>query len=188
MKRLLLFCTGMLLAATTLLAQAPVPAAPKAPPKSPAAKAEAKIAGVTLTIDYSSPRVRGREGKIFTKDGLVSHDPTYPVWRAGANSATTLTTDGDVKIGNLLVPKGAYTLFVDVSDPSAWVLVISKQTKQWGTKYDKTMDLGRVPMQTTKATATVEELLYNLTEQGQGGTLTLAWEDVSASVAIAAAM
>ena len=67
MKHLLL-CTGLLIAATTLLAQAP---APKAPPKSPPATASATIAGKTVTIAYSSPGVKGREGHIFTKDGLI---------------------------------------------------------------------------------------------------------------------
>jgi hypothetical protein len=186
MKRLLL-CSGVLLAATSLFAQMSMPPAPKAPPKSPAAKAEAKIAGATITIDYSSPRVRGREGKIFTKDGLIGHDPTYPVWRAGANAATTLTTDADVKIGSLLVPKGTYTIYVDLTDPAAWVLVVNKETKQWGTVYDKTQDLGRVPMKMDKTKALVEELAYTLTAKGKGGHLTLAWENVTASVPVTAA-
>jgi hypothetical protein len=187
MKRLLL-CAGVLLAATSMFAQMSMPpAAPKGPPPSPAAKAEAKIAGAAITIDYSSPRVRGRAGKIFSKDGLISHDPTYPVWRAGANAATTLTTDADVKIGGLLVPKGSYSLFVDITDPAAWVLVVSKQTKQWGTKYDKAQDLGRVPMKTAKSAKLVEELVYTLAAKGKGGTLTLAWENVTASVPVTVA-
>ena len=91
MKRLLL-CTGILFAATTLFAQAG--SAPGAAPKvqkSPAAKETATISGKTIAIAYSSPRVNGRQGKIFGKDGLIGHDHTYPVWRAGANAATTPT-------------------------------------------------------------------------------------------------
>ena len=56
------------------------------PPKSPPATESATIGGKTITITYSSPSVNGREGKIFTKDGLISKDPHYPVWRAGANA------------------------------------------------------------------------------------------------------
>ncbi len=130
MKRVLI-CTGLLFAATTLLAQE------KAPPKSPPATASATIGGKTITITYSSPRVNGREGKIFTKDGLISHDPHYPVWRAGANAATTLKTDGDLTIGDLSVPAGTYTLFVDISDPANWVLIVSKATGEWGLAYDR---------------------------------------------------
>lgn len=88
MKKHFLLCTAMLLAAVSLFAQsAPKPAPPQGPPKSPDAKETATLAGKTVSIDYCSPRVRGREGKIFSADGVVSHDPTYPVWRAGANAA-----------------------------------------------------------------------------------------------------
>ena len=184
----LLFAAGALLAASTLFAQAPPPppGGHHGPAQSPAAQAEAKLDQATLTIDYSSPRVRGREGKIFTKDGLISHDPTYPVWRAGANAATLLTVDNDVKIGDLLVPKGSYTLWIDISDPAAWVLIVNKQTGQWGVKYDKALDLGRVPMQTVTTATSAEELKYTVTAEGRKGTLTLSWEKVSASVEVLA--
>jgi len=56
--------------------------------------------------------VKGREGQLFGKGRTDSaKNPHYPVWRAGANSATTLKTDGDLMIGDLMVPAGSYTLF-----------------------------------------------------------------------------
>jgi hypothetical protein len=183
MKRLLA-CTGLLIVSATLSAQTP---APKAPLASPPATASATIGGKAIAITYNSPGVKGREGRIFTKDGQLSMDPTYPVWRAGANSATSLHTDGDLNIGDLAVPKGDYTLYVDISDPDNWILVVNKQTKQWGTKYDKTMDLGRVKMTMAKPSAPVENLKYTLTDNGGGkGSLTLAWENMSGSVSIGA--
>jgi hypothetical protein len=182
MKHLLL-CTGLLFAATTLLAQAP---APKAPPKSPAATETVAIGGKAITIAYSSPGVKGRAGHIFSKDGLISKDPHYPVWRAGANSATKLHTDADLEIGGLAVPKGDYTLFVDISDPDNWVLIVNKQTGQWGLAYDAAQDLGKVKMKMSKPLATVENLKYTLTALGgTTGKLGLEWEDHSASVLIA---
>ncbi len=183
-------CTGLLLAATTLFAQSGPPPGmhhgpPPGPPKSPPATESATIGGKTITITYSSPRVRDREGKIFTKDGLISHDPHYPVWRAGANAATTLKTDADITIGDLPVPAGTYTLFVDISDPAEWVLIVSKATGEWGMNYDATQDLGRVKMKMSKPPALVEALKYTLKDLGGGkGTLTLAWENMSASVFI----
>ncbi len=183
-------CTGLLLAATTLFAQSGPPPGmhngpPPGPPKSPPATESAVIGGKTITITYSSPRVRGREGKIFTKDGLISHDPHYPVWRAGANAATTLKTGADLTIGDLHVPAGAYTLFVDISDPAQWVLIVNKKVGEWGMSYDSTQDLGRVKMMMSKPPALVEDLKYTLTDLGGGkGTLTLAWENMSASVDI----
>jgi hypothetical protein len=178
MKRLLV-CTGLLFAATTLLAQqAPAKKAPASPP----ATATATIGSANVTITYSSPRVRGREGKIFTNDGLISHDPHYPVWRAGANSATTLETSGDLTIGDLSVPAGKYTLFVDISNPSAWVLIVSKATGEWGLAYDPSKDLGRTTMTMAPPSSMVEDLTYTIGD----GKLSLAWEDMGATVPIAA--
>jgi hypothetical protein len=187
MKRLLA-CCGLLMAAVTLSAQTPAPmSAPKAPPASPAQTATATIGGKALTIVYSSPGVKGREGHLFSKDGQLGKDPTYPVWRAGANNATKLHVDGDLHIGDLAVAKGDYTLYVDVSDPDNWTLIVNKQTGQWGTKYDKAQDLGRVPMTNTKPASMVENLTYTLVDNGGGkGSLTLAWEDKSGSVMISA--
>ncbi|MGP8174018.1 MAG: DUF2911 domain-containing protein [Terracidiphilus sp.] len=176
MKRLLV-CTSLLIAATVF--------AQPGPPKSPLATESAAIAGKTITITYSSPGVKGRAGHIFTKDGLIGHDPTYPVWRAGANSATKLHTDADLSLGGLTVPKGDYTLYVDLSDPANWVLVVNKQTGQWGTVYDKAKDLGRVKMSMEKPPALVENLKYMLQDLGGNkGKLSLVWENLCGSVSI----
>lgn len=153
--------------------------------QSPATTETKTIGGKTITIKYSAPKVNNRAGKIFTKDGLIGKDRTYPMWRAGANSATVLTTDGDLDIGGLAVPKGSYTLFVDLSDAANWQLAINKQTGQWGLTYDKAQDLGRVKMTMSKPAAMVENLKYTLAESGGNkGTLTLEWENHSASVPI----
>jgi hypothetical protein len=183
-KKTLFACTGLLMAAATVFAQTP---APKPPPVSPAATATATIGGKAITVTYNSPGVKGRAGRLFTKDGQISKDPTYPVWRAGANAATKLHVDGGVKFGDLAVPAGDYTLYVDISDPDNWALIVNKQIGQWGTKYDKAQDLGRVKMTMTAPPALVENLTYMLVDNGGGkGSLTLAWENKSGSVAISA--
>src|ERR1700682_5757528 len=87
------------LASVTLLAQQD-----KASRPSPPAKAECKLAGgKSITIDYSSPRAKGR--KIF--GALV---PYGQIWRAGANESTTFVVGSDVTVGGKPVPAGKYTL------------------------------------------------------------------------------
>ena len=141
------------------------------------------LGGKAITVTYSSPKVNGRVGKLFGKDGRIGQDPTYPVWRAGANAATKFQTDADLEVGSLAVPKGDYTLYVDLTDPAKWQLVINKQTGQWGLTYNKEQDLGRVPMTMAKPAALVEDLKYTLSEEaGNKAKLTLAWETVVASV------
>jgi len=178
MKRLLI-CMGLLIAASaTLFAQ-------QKPVASPAATETATIGGKTISIAYSSPGVKGRAGHIFNAGGLISHDPQFPIWRAGANAATKLHTNADLEIAGLKVPKGDYTLFVDLSDPANWVLIVNKQTGQWGLSYDKSQDLGRVKLTMAAPSALVENLKYTVTDLGGGkGTLTLAWENFIASVPV----
>src|SRR5689334_3499236 len=69
---------------------------------SPARDATASLNGKTVSISYSAPSMRGRT--IFGPSGIVAKDPTAPVWRAGADNATSLHTDGDIMIGSLNVP------------------------------------------------------------------------------------
>jgi hypothetical protein len=157
--------------------------APSAVAQSPAQETSVTLAGKTLRLKYSAPSVRGR--KIFGPGGLLSQDPTYPVWRAGANSATSFHTDADLDIGGLTVPKGDYTLYAEVSNPDAWQLVISKQTGQWGLTYDAKQDLGRVKMTMSKPPALVEQYKATLSSSGaNAGTLRLEWENHIATVPI----
>src|SRR6202047_2270710 len=83
---------------------------------SPPAKTECKLSnGKTVTVDYSSPRAKGR--KIV--GGLV---PYGQIWRAGANEATTFVTTGDIAVGGKPVPAGKYTIFT-VPGEDKWALV-----------------------------------------------------------------
>jgi hypothetical protein len=146
--------------------------------QSPAATESKTISGKTVTITYASPGVKGREGKLFGPDGQIGKDRNYPIWRAGANAATKLQTTGDLDLGGLAVPAGDYTLYVDLTNPSEWTLVVNKKTGQWGLSYDKASDLGRVKMKMSKPPALVENLKYTLTDSS----LTLAWENHVATV------
>jgi hypothetical protein len=151
--------------------------------QSPGVTATGIINGKTIAVRYSAPSVRGRQ--IFGAGGLLSRDPTYPAWRAGANAATTFTTDADVMVGTLAVPKGTYTLYAWVQNPDAWDLIVSKQTGQWGLSYDPKQDLGRVKMTMSKPPALVETLKYSFADKGAGsGELRLEWEHRVASVPI----
>lgn len=166
-----LLCTMFVAAATIVSAQ-----------PSPPAQASVSFGDKNLTIKYSAPSVRGRQ--IFGKGGKISQDGTYPVWRAGANNATAFHTDADLTFRNLKVPAGDYTLYVLVDqDPEPWQLIISKQTKQWGTVYKQDMDLGRVKMDVTKPTSPIETMKITLTSTGaKAGKLQIEWDKYSASV------
>lgn len=145
---------------------------------SPPATANVDLGGgTTITIDYSSPRAKGR--KIF---GDVV--PYGQIWRTGANEATTFVTTGTVMVGNITVPAGSYTLFTQ-PDKSEWVLVLSKKTGEWGTDYPgKDNDLGRTGMTIATLPTAVENFTISFDKKGNGATLNIDWETTRASVMI----
>lgn len=149
-------------------------------PQSPAAETSVNIGGKLITIKYSAPSLRGR--KMFGPDGRISKDPTWPVWRAGADDATALHTEGTLVFDDLLVPPGDYTIFALVN-VMPFKLIISKATKEWGLSYEPGKDLGRVPMTMTKPQAPIETFVIKLSKDGSNrGNLQLEWENVIASV------
>jgi hypothetical protein len=145
---------------------------------SPPAQAECKLPdGKTVTIDYSSPRAKGR--KIF--GDLVPFDK---VWRAGANEATTFVTTADLKVGGKDVPTGSYTIFA-IPTAKDWTLIISNGTGEWGTDYPgESKDLTRVAMRTSKTSGPVENFTIAFDQEGKGCTLAMSWEETKASVKV----
>jgi hypothetical protein len=141
--------------------------------QSPTADTSIKLRGHAITIEYNAPSVRGRK----VEGGLVPYDS---VWRLGADSATTLTADTDITIGDLKVPKGVYTLYI-MASPDNWKLIVNKQTGQWGTDYNEGQDLGRVAMKTTKLSQPVETLKITLKP---GASLDIDWGNTRASVPV----
>jgi hypothetical protein len=148
-----------------------------APIPSPRDTTRATVAGAHLLVDYGRPSKRDRA--IF--GGLV---PWGQVWRTGANAATTFVIDKPVVIGTTAVPAGTYTLYSVPNQSGPWLLVINKQTKQWGTEYHQEQDLARIPMTTTSVSTPVEKFTIEVVPQGAGGTLGLVWDATRASVAI----
>ena len=140
--------------------------------QSPPAETSMKVGGKDVTIEYNAPSARGRK----VEGGLI---PYGEVWRLGADSATTLTTDTDLKIGNLSVPKGVYTLYIAATE-GGWNLVVNKQKGQWGTEYNQPQDLGRVPLKMTKLSQPVETLKITLAH----GMLDIEWGSTKASVTV----
>jgi hypothetical protein len=145
---------------------------------SPPATATGKIGEATVTIDYSSPSVKGR--KIW--GDLVPYDK---VWRAGANEATTITTDKNIKILGKLLPPGKYSLYA-IPGEKEWTIILNFQTGQWGVKMDGSTtedpakDVFRVTVKPEKSKSFTENLTYSVDSKG----FALIWENVEVSVPV----
>jgi hypothetical protein len=186
MQKFLVLCSAILLS-VSVLALRSSGQQDKSQRPSPPAQAQFSFAdGKTVTVDYSSPRAKGR--KIF--GGLV---PYGQVWRAGANEATTLTTNTAISVGGKTVSAGTYTLFT-IPNADKWTLIISKTTKNdkggplWGTNYaGEGQDLARTDMKVSSLPAAVENFTIALDKLGNGASLRMDWETTRASVEISEA-
>ena len=145
---------------------------------SPTAETSMTLGSHHVTIEYNAPSARGRK----VEGGLI---PYGQPWRLGADAATTLTTDADIMIGKLRVPKGVHTLYLLANENGPWELIVNKQTRQWGTEYNQGQDLGRVPMTETKLSQPVEKLNIVLKPTGGSeGVLEIQWGTTQAGAPV----
>lgn len=145
---------------------------------SPKAKTACKFAdGKTISVNYSSPRMRGR--KIF--GDLV---PFGEVWRVGADDATSFVPTANVSAGGKNIPAGRYTLFA-LPTPNKWTLIISKQIGEWGIPYPGAQfDFARVEMKASKLPAALENFTISFDASGTICTMNFDWETTRASIDI----
>lgn len=143
---------------------------------SPPEQAQCKFPdGKTITVDYSSPRMKGR--KVFGE--LV---PNGEVWRTGANEATALVTTANLTAGGKDIPAGAYTIFT-VPNPDKWTLIVNKHTGEWGIPYRyESEEQARVPLSVSKTSSPVENFTISFDQSSGTCTLQLSWENTQASM------
>ena len=128
----------------------------------------AQIGKAMFTVDYSRPLLRGR-----TLLGDVI--PYDRVWRTGANAATQFITSIPIRLGRIQVPAGTYTLFT-APHTDGVDLIVNKQSGQWGTEYNGSLNLGIARMISGVATLPVEEFTISIIpSDNRHGTLVLEW-------------
>ncbi|HTS25651.1 MAG TPA: DUF2911 domain-containing protein [Bryobacteraceae bacterium] len=145
---------------------------------SPIAEASVTIAGRKINVEYYAPSAHGR--KIM--GALV---PYGQVWCTGANWATKITTDADLQVGALKLPKGSYSIWT-IPNEKEWTLIINSETGQFHLNYDSSRDFGRTKMSVKTLPSMVETFQVALSAAGGNkGTLALIWENTEASVPLA---
>lgn len=149
---------------TAVFAQKPMP--------SPPAKAEGKIDGVSVVIDYHQPSAKGR--KIM--GGLV---PYGQVWRTGANETTSIEFSDDVKIEGKSIAKGKYALFT-LPGENEWSIIINKTIKWGSSSYNEADDVLKVQVKPAKTSSFVET--FNIAFEGN--TVVMKWENTQVAFKI----
>ncbi len=140
--------------------------------------------GITdVTIDYSRPGVKGRDGQIWGKlipagyNDLGFGSAKLAPWRAGANENTTIWFSDDVKIEGNDLPAGKYGFFI-AYDPNECTIIFSKNSSSWGSYYyDPKEDVLKIKVKPVALDKTVERLKYEFTDQTENSAVVaLQWE------------
>ena len=147
------------------------------PALSPHARVEQRVGLTDLSIDYSSPGVKGR--KIW--GDLVPYDKA---WRAGANGATKLTASRDFSFGGTAVKAGTYSLFVTPTK-AQWTVHLNSDSAVGQDDRDAKKDVASVTVAPAALAAPRERLIYLFTDtQDDRTALDLEWERVRIRVPI----
>ncbi len=147
--------------------------------QSPEENADGIIEDVHVKVNYHSPRVKGREGKVWG-DML----PYGEVWRAGANEATLVIFDKPVIVEGKPLDKGTYSLFM-IPEEDNWTVIFNSKADLWGTEYESVKDQNvlEVSVQPRKNNELREDLNYEVAENE----LRLNWEYLTIPIGISAA-
>ncbi len=131
------------------------------------AHAELKSPGGVITVDYGQPALKGRD--------MLSQLTEGSFWRMGMNEATVLTTPVALMFGNIHVPKGSYSLWLEKTAADKYQLVFNSQTGQWGMEHDPGKDVYKVPLKKEALSSSVEVYLISLKEAPKGGIFQMEW-------------
>lgn len=151
---------------------------------SPPGQASLTSGGITVTIDYSRPSVRGRI--IFGSEQQGALLPYGKHWRLGANEPTTISFNRNVVFNGQAISAGTYWMYA-IPGADAFAIHLNTDIPFWGTsKPDPEEDALRVSVATEKIRVPVEQLTISLAPAGEGINMVFEWSDVRFSVPIRA--
>lgn len=113
------------LALSTLLAPRPAEAQIRASERGTVSQV---IDGTTIRVDFARPQARGRT-PVF---GNVVH--WGEMWTPGANWATTLEVDRDVRLDGHELPVGRYSMWMVPADGGDWTVHLHEEPERFHTQ------------------------------------------------------
>jgi hypothetical protein len=140
-----------------------------------------RVSSTTITLEGDRPVARGR--RLFGEGAVVKWGE---VWTPGANWATTIEVDRDVKIDGQPLPKGKYSLWLTPQATGAWTLSFSRASRQFHTRVPRAADEQlRVPVKPEQVGMHMETLAWYLpVVTPDGATLRMHWGTTAVSVQI----
>lgn len=151
----------------------------RTPRPSPDATVSQMVGITKITVDYSSPAVKGR--KIWGE--LVPYDK---VWRTGANEVTSITFSTPVKVNGNDLPAGTYGIHI-IPGMQDWQIIFSGDTKiDDPSDYDKSKDKLTIKVKPVENSFT-ERMAFTITDMDENSAnVNLIWERIKVSFNVTA--
>ena len=133
-----------------------------------------------LEVQYNRPYKKGRE--VF--GALVPYDK---VWRTGANEATKFTTNKNLTVGGVSVPKGEYTLWTIPND-SIWKVYFNTKQYPWGVDEhmqpmrESKYDLKEIKVPVMRIDNSVEQFTIAFDNSTDNLKMTMAWDKIKIEI------
>jgi hypothetical protein len=77
------------------------------------------LRGKTVSVEYGRPSLRGR-----TVDALLGKLPPGGIWRLGDDTSTTFKTEIDLAFGDVTIPAGEYSIWMQRQADNSWKLLL----------------------------------------------------------------
>ncbi len=142
---------------------------------SPADDETLTSGGVTVTVNYSRPSVRGRV--IFGEKDQDALQPYGEYWRLGANEATEISFNRDILFNGVPVKAGTYRMYA-IPGKESFEVVLNTQVGESGSSApDKQNDVLRTEVATQRTASPVEQFTISLAPQNRGIQMVFEWAD-----------
>lgn len=142
---------------------------------SPPGEESLTSGGVTVTVTYNRPSVRGR--LIFGPEDQGALQPFGEYWRLGANEATEISFNRDVLFNGIPVKAGTYRMYAIPGASSFEIVLNTEIGKSGASEPDPDNDVLRTKVQTQKTSSPVEQFTISLAPSGDGIQMTFEWSD-----------
>ncbi len=148
---------------------------PVKPRPSPVAIAAARYKDTYIKIVYGQPQKKGRE--IFGQ--LVPFDQ---VWRTGANEATEVQITRDIRINNLDLKAGNYSLFT-IPGKDKWTIIFNSDLGLWGAyNYNIKSDVLRFEVPVLTIAEPLETFTIQIEQKNDKADLIMTWDKTKVTI------
>jgi hypothetical protein len=149
---------------------------------SPPGSASLTNDGLTVSVTYSRPSVRGRV--VFGTEDQKPLQAYGKYWRLGANESTEISFSKDVLFNNEPVKAGTYRIYA-IPGPDKFELGLNTELGKWGySEPDYSKDVLKTSVNVEKLSTPVEQFTITLGKSGESINAVFDWSDVRLTVPI----